>query len=223
MSSISKNKMERVIILQKFLITNGKRFIRKVKSNTYTYCNSPTAATLFNLREAEHVLCKQLEEYLRKEYWIEGESDFLKITYEEIVQSQKKPDVEHNFDNIFSIVNSIVKSITELSIPDKKILLIYKKQLEDILSTKDKELSDIDHWVMDHKPPAHVRTKVYGIQHDIENDRRKIKESYRYVTTLIDSLDRNYTYAQMKHELKKMLPQPYKPSTDLYGQLDALT
>lgn len=64
-----------MILLQKYFITDGTRYIREVKGK-YVICTSPTMADVFPLRRAQKILENSLCKSWKASFYLEGEDDF---------------------------------------------------------------------------------------------------------------------------------------------------
>lgn len=209
--------------MQKYYITNGKEFIKKSGRKYYT-CKSPVLADTYTVKTAENILRNRLCKAWKETFYLEGMDDFKRINLDDIdnqavISEVKKDEPE---DKIIEEMEQLVTTLNNLSIPSKIQLLSYKKELEKSESFYDRALSDIDHWIMDHKPPAHVRAKVYGIQRDIEQKRKQVKEKYGYILVLINAEEKEFCVSRLQHEMKKRKYAPYTPNTYVYKMLDDL-
>lgn len=182
--------------MQKYFITDGKRYIKKSKGK-YITCTSPVMADTFPLRMAEKILDNSLCKAWKDSFYLEGEDDFTIVTAKALEEETIK-------------------------IPSREKLLAIKKDLEDAQQFYDNACSDIRHWVLHHEPPAHIRTKVYGIQHTYEQERANAKEIYGFVIKLIEADEKNRTLSQLQQSLNTRVYAPYTPNTQVYEMLDGL-
>lgn len=209
--------------MQKYYITNGKEFIKKAGRKYYT-CKSPVLADTYTVKTAENILRNRLCKAWKETFYLEGMDDFIRINLDDIdtqavVSEVNKDEPE---EKIIEEMEQLITTLNNLCIPSKIQLLSYKKELEKSESFYDRALSDIDHWIMDHKPPAHVRAKVYGIQQDIEQKRKQVKEKYGYILVLINADEKEFCVSRLQHELGKRKYAPYTPNTYVYKMLDDL-
>lgn len=218
--------MKGEIILQKYLITDGKQYIRKESnSRRYVLCGSPIMADEFTYKQAENVIKNCLSQNLKKRFYIEGMSDFVKIVPQEVeeLMTSSKENKRFSFDeSILDKLEDITEGVIAIGLPDIKRLLSYKGDLEKAISFYDQAKSDFDHWEMNHAPPAHIRTKVYGLKHDWENKRARIKEKYEFLKVLIEATQEDYSFSKLQTELQRAKYVPYKPNTYVYEMLNDL-
>lgn len=209
--------------MQKYYITNGKEYIKKI-GRKYNSCSSPVLADTYAAKTAENILRNRLCKAWKETFYLEGVDDFERISLDNIDTQTVASEVNkiEPEDKIIKEMEQLVTTLNNLCIPPKIQLLSYKKELEKSESFYDRALSDIDHWIMDHKPPAHVRAKVYGIQRDIEQKRKQVKEKYGYILVLINADEKEFCVSRLQHELKKRKYAPYTPNTYVYKMLDDL-
>lgn len=209
--------------MQKYYITNGKEFIKKSGRKYYT-CKSPVLADTYTVKVAENILKNRLCKTWKETFYLEGVDDFERINLDDIdtqvdVSKDEKNDSE---SKIVTEMEQLAATLMGLYIPSKIQLLAYKKELEKSQSFYDRALPDIDHWIMVHNPPAHIRAKVYGIQQDLEQKRKEVKEKYGYVLVLIDAYDNNHSLFKLQSQLGQKKYVPYTPNTYIYNILDDL-
>lgn len=212
--------------MQKYYITDGSRYIKKGKRGKYNICTSPVMADMFPIREAEKILENSLCKSWQKIFYLEGVEDFSIVKQEDLKEDSsilEREDKKLILDyNALDAVEDYVKQLLSLSIPSKKKLLSLKKDLEDMQQYYDRALSDIRHWIRYHEPQAHIRTKVYGIQHKYEVERQRIKQDYSFVIATINSIEQGHTYSQLINAVKQRIHKEYTPNTEVYEQLNEL-
>lgn len=211
--------------MQKYFITDGKRYVLKSSNGKYIFRDSPSMADEFTYKQGENVIKNHLKGGLKKEFYLEGIDDFKKIDINSIKKEKTAAKAEDQFQFDMEIVQqleSLVGTITTLNVPALNHLLAMRSDLEQANQFYDQALADIDHWIMNHTPPADVRTKVYGRQHDIEIMRREVKEKWAYVNVFIKAKQENYTFEKLQYELKNAKWKPYTPNTYIYKELDEL-
>lgn len=125
-------------------------------------------------------------------------------------------------DSIIDKVDVEIGAITGLAAWDLTQLNAYNATLKQGLSFYDSALSDIDHARMDHRPPAHVMTKVDRIRNEIKEKRRDIKQSIVYIEVLTRALKEQWSIIKLKSELSKSKYSPYKGRTKYYDMIEQL-
>ncbi|WP_052430921.1 hypothetical protein [Robinsoniella peoriensis] len=163
--------------MQKYYITNGKEYIKKSGRKYYT-CKSPVMADTYTVKVAENILKNRLCKTWKETFYLEGVDDFERINLDDIdTQVDASEDGKNDSESkIVTEIEQLAATLMDLYIPSKIQLLAYKKELEKSQSFYDRALPDIDCWIMAHNPPAHIRAKVYGIQQDLEQKRKEVKE-----------------------------------------------
>lgn len=210
--------------MQKYFITDGKRYIKKSKGK-YITCTSPVMADTFPLRMAEKILDNSLCKAWKDSFYLEGEDDFTIVTAKALEEETIRKSSGTGFSLDLSVLDDIrncANKILNIKIPSREKLLAIKKDLEDAQQFYDNACSDIRHWVLHHEPPAHIRTKVYGIQHTYEQERANAKEIYGFVIKLIEADEKNRTLSQLQQSLNTRVYAPYTPNTQVYEMLDGL-
>lgn len=210
--------------MQKYFITDGKRYIKKSKGK-YITCTSPVMADVFPLRMAEKILDNSLCKTWRDSFYLEGEDDFTTITSAKLHEESIKEETQSGMSLKLSVLEEIRKctnEILKIQVPPRDKLLAIKKDLEDARQFYDNACSDIRHWILHHEPAAHIRTKVYGIQHKYEQERANAKEVYGFVIKLLEANEKNKSLYQLQQSLKPKVYTPYTPNTQVYEMLDGL-
>lgn len=209
--------------MQKYYITNGKEYIKKI-GRKYNLCSSPALADTYTVKAAEIILRNRLCKAWKETFYLEGVDDFERIDITDIDAEIDVIEEDHikSENKIIKEIQHLTLTLMDLHIPSKIQLLAYKKELEKSQSFYDRALPDIDHWIMAHNPPAHIRAKVYGIQQDLEQKRKEVKEKYGYVLVLIDAYDNNHSLFKLQSQLGQKKYVPYTPNTYIYKMLDEL-
>lgn len=181
-------------------------------------------ADTYTIKVAENILKNRLCKTWKETFYLEGENDFERINLDDI-ETQLVISEEDEKDSESEIViemDQLASTLINLDIPSKIKLIAYKKELEKSQSFYDRALPDIDHWIMAHNPPAHIRAKVYGIQQNLEQKRKEVKEKYGYVLALIDAYDNDFSLFKLQKQLEQKRYVPYTPNTYVYKMLDDL-
>ncbi len=214
--------------MQRYWITDGKNYIRKIK-HKYTTCNSAVMATTFAKREAENILMFSLRKCYQG-YWIEGVEDCSKITKEEInVEKTDKnsrlriirQETEVVDDDILDDIETKVKNFTDMDFLNKEKLVALRNKLEKSVSFYDQAMSDIYHWIGTHNPPANIMSKVYVSYKQLVQKRARTKQSLAYIKAFCDNYNENIGTVQSC--VKQQIYTDYVPKTYIYGELDKLT
>lgn len=210
--------------MQQYFITDGKHYIKQNKGR-YVICTSPVMADVFPLKKAEKILENSLCKAWKETFYLEGEDDFTVIS----TKTLEKESIKDNSGAGFSLdlavladIRNCANKILNIKIPSREKLIAIKKDLEDAQRFYDNACSDIRHWILYHEPPAHIRTKVYGIQHTYEQERANVKEVYGFVIKLIEADEKNRTITQLQNSLSARVYAPYTPNTYVYKTLEEL-
>jgi hypothetical protein len=202
-----------------YVITDGLKYLSKDRNSKVTYTTSKDRAEKYPYDKAINVRDNNLNAGERKNFYLE-----------EYVPKQTKSK------NKLSIVKTLPPAPTELSLAGQKIefdwnkmieqldnlmdnIYIYKEQQLAAQQHVDWELSDIDHFIQEHAPAAHVRTKVYTKQMEKRREREQIKINIRYANVIIESIDQGNSLTEIKNRLRGAEPKPYKGRTELYNEL----
>lgn len=118
---------------------------------------------------------------------------------------------------IINNVENIVSDIINVPQPEKAVLEVYNDRLNEMLSFCDSALSDMEHIIEAESPAAHIRTKIYGIQQDLLQKRRKVKHAFNYVKVLLDSINDKWDFTLLQKKLMENDYKPYKGRTDYYN------
>jgi hypothetical protein len=204
---------------QQYVITDGMKYIGKDKSRNITYMTNPDRAEKYTYDKAVNVKDNNIKSTDSDVWYI--------VPYEPKMIKPK---------NKLSIVKTLPPAPTELSLAGNKIefdwnkiieqienlldnIYVYKEQLISQQQYVDWELSDIDHIIGKKSPPAHIRTKIYGIQQQKRKEREAIHNNIRYTNVIIEAIDQGNSLNEIKNRLKGAEPKPYKGRTELYEEL----
>lgn len=129
----------------------------------------------------------------------------------------KADDVKTNIDN--AIKEGDVQYLSNVEIAfSRDMIRILKSLIGEkyvLLSQKDRELSDIYHFILINKPPAHIRTKVYGIQQAKLEERANIKDEIAMLKHFRDMVEKQSFDLQALQTKEKI----YTPRTPVYAEL----
>ena len=125
---------------------------------------------------------------------------------------------ESILDEIISETNSILG----LAGWDMNQLESYNAILNGALSYYDSAISDIQHAMEKISPPAHIRTKIWGIQRDLRRKHTKVKQCMAYIDVMKDAITYKYDIGKIKLELNKAKYSDYKGRTEYYDMILAM-
>ena len=202
-----------------YVITDGTKYIAKDKRCNITFVTNPDRAEKYVYDKAHNVLKNNLGNVDR---------DKFKVSLYEPKHSKKT--------NKLSLVKSLPPTPKESSISGVKIefnwnnfieqldsmidnIYVYKEQLINAQQYVDWELSDIDHFIGEQSPPAHVRTIIYGIRQQKRQERDIIHTNLRYTNVIIEAIDQGDSLAEIKNRLHGAESKPYNGRTKLYDEL----
>lgn len=214
--------------MQKYYITDGSSYIKQTKGKFITV-NSHVLATEFTKREGEKILCCNLGKNFYA-YYLEGIEDFKKTTRDQISTDTvgEKELVLQKGDGTVSeerllTLESYISVLIQAEPISGNDLDELRSEIESSISFYDLCLSDIYHWIILHKPPAHVMTKVYCVLREILQNRRRVKEDLGFVMVLIDAEKSGQNYMETKKKLLGRVYDEYVPRTRIWKELDTLT
>lgn len=202
-----------------YVITDGTKYVGKDKNKNITYTTNPECVEKYSYDKAVNVLKNNIKSTNDEKWNIQ-------------LYEPKKTKVKNNL----SVVRTLPPAPTEINLTGQKIefdwdkiieqfgnlmdnIYIYKQQQLAAQQYVDWELSDIDHFIQEHAPAAHIRTKVYGEQRCKRQEREQIKINIRYANVIIECLDQGCGITEIKNRLKGAESKPYKGRTELYNKL----
>ena len=128
--------------MAKYVITDGKSYIKRDKRGNFVPTSSPTFADTFTREKADNILCNQIGKCLRSRYRIECvEEDppgIKSVTKTDLVKTEKvteSDNIQKWIDRLKDL-NGLVKDASDR-----------KEELARQLSKVDRELSDIEHYI----------------------------------------------------------------------------
>lgn len=213
-----------------YILTNGKEYVIE---NPYK-CGDYRAST--NPNHAKHLTFKQARSLMKNNRkalsWIHT-GNFYMVDLENNNEKLNVPDyslegvykgdncTEFNLDDVKTIQMEI-RSIVGLNAWDQKELNEYKSKLLQGLSYYDSAISDIDHARMDHRPPAHLMTKIDKLRNELKESRRDIKQSLVYIDIMIKASKEFWPLSRIKAEISKSIFSAYKGRTKYYDLVSQL-
>lgn len=209
-----------------FILTDGNFYVAQNKNDPtkYNAVIEKERATPFTYKQARALLNNK-KARLR---WI------IKDNYR-MINIETKEEVSPNYegkadvyagDEITLEDEAIVKDIidkveliTGIDGVDKTSLEKTRNKLNNMLSFYDCAISDVRHIIRDKSPNAAIRNKIYGVAHELENKREKVKTSMRYVQVLLDSINNGFGITDIKTKLNDAQCEDYKGRTDYYNKI----
>lgn len=166
--------------MAKYVITNGKYYIKKDKRGNFIPIMSPTLADTFTKVKAENILCNQISKCLRSRYHVECiEKDppgIKSVTKTDLVKTEKIMET----DNIMRWIDRI-KDLNGLA----KDASDRQEQLTQELSKVDKELSDIEHYIEFSNLNAYQGYQAAKMIKDKRRIRRSIKNELTVINVIL--------------------------------------
>ena len=211
-----------------YILTDGKNYVMEnpMKIGEYLATTSPVQAKEFTYKQARSLVQKGGKKYswLRNYHLIDMDTG---SESENSLYYKGNGGVymdDKNFD--YSLLDKIymeANSILGLAGWDKTQLITYKNMLNTELSKCDSAESDITHALERYKrihkgkkPQAHKVAKIGYLLDDIRDKHHKIKQCIRYVSIMLDAIDRTYTIEKIKLELSKVSSGEYKGRTQYW-------
>ena len=211
-----------------FILTDGKNYVMEnpMKVGEYISTTSPIQAKEFTYKQARTLLQnkKKSLSWIKLFHMVNKDSGKVE---EEIPKYSNEGifcnDKEFEFDeSIVSTIKQEVNSIIGLAAWDVNQLNTYIAMLNQGVQFYDNAIQDIKHARLDKRPPAHIRTKIDGIMNDLEEKRRDVKQTRRYIDILIDAIKEQWSIGKIKAELSKAKYVPYKGRTKYYEMVEEL-
>lgn len=205
-----------------YIMSNGKEYVMRDPMNQgrYLHTTSSVQASQFTYKQARQILqskkaaLRWVKNYKIIDLETKQEED-LKLSNECVYTEESS----HDFD--LSAIDSIgneVKLLMEFSCYDCMELNKMKASLNQALSYYDSAISDVHHARMNHKPPAHVRTKIDGMLNTLQEKRRDIKQTMAKIDILVESQKDGWSNSKTKAALEKVSGSPYKGRTEYYDK-----
>lgn len=205
-----------------YVITDGLKYLCLDKNRNVTYVTSPIYAEKYVYEKAINVKDNNLPTKDRDKFYISP--------YEERQGSKV------NRKTKLSLIKTLPATPTEQILKGEKIeinleemieqldylldnIYVYKEQLLVEQQHTDLELSDIEHFIQEHAPAAHIRTKIYTKQRQKRLERERIKQNLKYTNIIIECINQGSGLTEIKNRLKGAEFQPYKARTEIYNEL----
>ena len=211
-----------------FILTDGKNYVMEnpMKIGEYLSTTSPVQAKEFTYKQARSLVQKGGKKYswVRNYHLIDidtGNESENSLYYKGNagVYLDDKDFDDSLLDDIYEESNSILG----LAGWNKTQLITYRNLLNNELSKCDSAESDINHalekYKREHKgkkPQAHKVAKIGYLLNDIRDKHHRIKQCIRYVSVMLDAIDKSYTIEKIKLELSKASGEEYKGRTQFW-------
>jgi len=190
------------------------------KPGKYLNTISPLQASKFTYKQARALLINKKIDTR----WIKGYKMLNTDTgeFETIIHRFSNEGVYCD-DKAFTINDEIVQNIIKES---EKILGLFAWNIDQLNTNKniltsqmsyyDSALSDIGHAMLDKRPPADTRTKIYGLEKQLREKRRDVKQAIKYVQVMINSINQEWELSKLRCEMSKAMYHDYKGRTEYY-------
>lgn len=219
-----------------FILTDGHFYVRNGNSKReYIATNKIEEAIKVTRREGNSILNKKTKMPWLSKYRLIAASNII-IENENISENinEENSNNVHNYkgkadiytgdnkveinEEIITYINDIVDAINNINL-DKNILDDYIDKLSSMLSYYDSVLSDISHIIKYNNPSSVAKSKIYDIEHDIENKRSEVKQTFVYVQLLLNGINNNWSFSVLHNKLSNANWKEYKARTDYYDML----
>lgn len=204
--------------MEKYFITDGKEYIKDTKGSRFFTTKSPVLAKEFEIKNAKKVLCN-MPSGIRKDFYLEGIETFAAFTIEDL---EEKEGREKRNTEYINQIEKLAENFMEMEFPSKGDLNNIKRKLEEDQSFYDRALSDVRHWIKVNNPAAHIRTKIYKIQQDLERERARVKQALLFTNKLVNAVNNNVPINQLVKEIKESQYVEYTANTYVYAVLENL-
>lgn len=211
-----------------FILTDGKNYVMEnpMKVGEYISTTSPIQAKEFTYKQARSLLQnkKKALSWIKSYCMVNQETgqvekDIPRYSNEGIFCGDK--DFEFD-ESIIDTIKREVNSIIGLAAWDINQLNTYSAMLNQGVQFYDNAIQDIKHARLDKRPPAHIRTKIDGMMNELEEKRRDVKQTRKYIDILIDAIKEQWSIGKIKAELSKAKYVPYKGRTRYYEMVEEL-
>lgn len=192
--------------MAKYVITDGKYYIKKDKHGNFIPITSPTLANTYTKDKAENILCNQINKCLRSRYYVECiEEDppgIKSVTKTDLVKAEKVMEA----DNIQMWLDRI-KNLNGLA----KDASDRKEYLAQQLSKVDKELSDIEHYIEFSNLNAYQGYQAAKMIKDRRIIRRNIKNELIVLNTILSKRISETAQEEIMKCIKGLDHRTYNP------------
>lgn len=210
-----------------YILSDGKNYVMEnpMYMGKYISTTSPLQAKEFTYKQARALLNnkKSGTKWITLYYMINKETgdktDHNAISNEGVFNNENSYEFD---EGIIDTIKNEATSIIGLAAWDLNQLKTYDAMLNSGLSYYDSALSDIRHAQLDRRPPAHIRTKIYGITTELEEKRRDIKQVKNYINVLIRAIEEQWTIGKIKMELSNKKYVPYKGRTKYFEMVNGM-
>lgn len=206
-----------VIVMSKYVLTDGTRWIQQNITGKYLPMGCEALADIYSRKEADDILAYQLPKALKKVFYAK------KIDTEEGSESEKgntpadiKPLTEDEFEKNMQKIQGTeniqkwldrVANVNDLALD----ALNRKEELKIELSTVDKELSDIYHYIELRNLNAAQGYKIYKMIRDRRIKRRAIKNELAVLSIILGKKISDTTMDEIRKNIEGMDNRKYEP------------
>lgn len=209
-----------------YILTDGKNYViqNPLRPGKYMASTSPVDAMHFTYKQAKSLLTnkKSSTRWINAYHMVECETG----TTCKLNKNYKGNggcyigDKKVEFDE--SVLDEIINeadSMLGLAGWDLNQLESFRVMLEGALSYYDSAISDIVHAMEKINPPAHTRTKIWGMQRELRIKHTRVKQCMQYIDVMKDAITYKYDIGKIKLELNKAKYSDYKGRTEYYEMI----
>lgn len=196
-----------------------------LQEGRYLSTTSPVQATEFTYKQARAIL-QSKKQYLKfaRTYHIvnKGNGEVVEIAKSNanVYAGENKPIFD---ESVLALINSEAEGILGLNAWDWNQLETYRTMLNQAWSYYDSAISDVAHAIEDINPPAHIRTKSWGILQELRKKHTFTKQQIKYIDVMKRALDEGWNLVKLKLEISKAKYEPYKGRTEYYDIIRNMT
>ncbi len=204
-----------------YYITNGLNYVQKIDGK-YKTTNCSSLADIYNYVVATKIVRNSLPKHMKKGFYLKEveTSEMIDIHKYKSEASAIVDNKKISFDlDIVQQIKNEAESIMGLSAYTQEDLIKKREVLNQALSFYDLAMSDVEHIIGDNKPPAHIRTIIYGKQHEIQNIHKEIKQAIIYIDIMIMAHTESWTINKTQTKLRESKYVPYKGRTCIYDEI----
>ena len=187
--------------MEKYIVTNGKQYIRQVK-NRFEKTTKRDTALIFNSKIDANILCLScLPTALKKGFYVEVLNPKENENSTKTVETSKK-EYEYVIQDEYSIKHNknIMKWYNKLLNLDNLFQEVSSRKQEVIsdLSTTQEKLNDLDHYTETKKLNACDGYKIDRLKHILRVNRRALKEELELLKIIL-------SYDKMENDINRLI------------------
>lgn len=201
-------------MLTNYVITDGTRFIYKNYKNKYVPISSEAMADVYNKKQAETIYKNRLPKALKRVFYVkcidESRSDVKQVdsqkTYN-IEETCEIPNITQWLDKIDTL-NGLIQEATKR-----------KQELINSLTTIDRELSDIIHYIEFCNLNAAQGYSAYKMIRERRIKRRVIKNELSVINVILDKESLDHIEDKIEKTVNGLKNHVYEPRvlTELFN------